>query len=382
MANPETASESMPIEPVLARFRQPIARELRRLVREARALTSASTSGGDGPLGDFYARIEYHLGWRHPDLSPAKAHPGKLLRPTLLLLSCELAAATHGRDTTQRNAIIEQALPAAAAVELVHNFSLVHDDIEDGDEARRHRPTLWKLWGVPQAINTGDGIFSLARAGLWQLPTRGVSADAVVRLADRLDRTCLELCEGQYLDMSFEGRDDITTAMYLDMIGRKTAALMACASEMGAIIGAANDPGFAGGMATFGRALGLAFQLRDDLLGIWAPTAELGKTRAGDLRRKKMTLPVIHARETATASDRAALAAAYSGKDEMPDEQIAIVLDILERTGARERVRTELRREGVAALAALDAAAGEMRDTRDPYGGLAMFAQFVSAAAG
>lgn len=382
MANPETASESMPIEPVLARFRQPIARELRRLVRGASALTSASTSGGDAPLGDFYARIEYHLGWRHPDLSPAKAHPGKLLRPTLLLLSCELAAATHGRDTTQRNAIIEQALPAAAAVELVHNFSLVHDDIEDGDEARRHRPTLWKLWGVPQAINTGDGIFSLARAGLWQLPTRGVSADAVVRLADRLDRTCLELCEGQYLDMSFEGRDDITTAMYLDMIGRKTAALMACASEMGAIIGAANDPRFAGGMATFGRALGLAFQLRDDLLGIWAPTAELGKTRAGDLRRKKMTLPVIHARETATASDRAALAAAYSGKDEMPDEQIAIVLDILERTGARERVRTELRREGVAALAALDAAAGEMRDTRDPYGGLATFAQFVSAAAG
>ncbi|HKV83580.1 MAG TPA: polyprenyl synthetase family protein [Ktedonobacterales bacterium] len=383
MANPESQIDSLPIEPVLARFRQPIARELRRIVAEAGALTSSPlTAAGGRPLDTFYAQIEYHLGWRHADLSPAKAHPGKLLRPTLLLLACELGAAAQGRDAKERDATIEQALPAAAAVELVHNFSLVHDDIEDGDEARRHRPTLWTLWGVPQAINTGDGIFSLARAGLWQLPARGTPADIVVRLADRLDRTCLELCEGQFLDMSFEGRDDITTAMYLDMIGRKTAALMACATEMGAIIGAPDDRAFAAGMAAFGRALGLAFQLRDDLLGIWAPTAELGKTGAGDLRRKKMTLPVIYARETASGSDRAVLAAAYASDKEMSAERIAAVLDILERTGARDRVRAELRRAGEAALAALGAAAGKTRDAQGPYGGLAALAHFVSAAAG
>ncbi|MGH2487190.1 MAG: polyprenyl synthetase family protein [Ktedonobacterales bacterium] len=382
MANPETRTESTPIEPVLARFRQPIARELRRIVRGAGAITPASTSFAGRQLETFYAQIEYHLGWRHSDLSTAKAHPGKLLRPTLLLLTCELGAAIRRCDATQRERTIEQALPAATAVELVHNFSLVHDDIEDGDEARRHRPTLWKLWGVPQAINTGDGIFSIARAGLWQLPARGVPADVVVRLAERLDGTCLELCEGQHLDMSFEGRDDITVAMYLDMIGRKTAALMACATEMGAIIGAPDDREFANGMAAFGRALGLAFQLRDDLLGIWAPTAELGKMRAGDLRRKKTTLPIIHARETASASDRAALGAAYAGKDEMPDKQIAAVLDILERTGARERVRAELRREGEAALRTLDSAAGEARDEQGPSGELSALARFVSAAAG
>ena len=380
MANADMRSESAGIEPSLTRFQSQISRELRRIVREARTLAPTSPTSTER-LSPFYAQMEYHLGWRHPDLTETKAHPGKLLRPTLLLLACEFGAQRHGHDAGHRAVMIEQALPAAACVELVHNFSLVHDDIEDGDETRRHRPTLWKLWGVPQAINTGDGLFSLARAGLWQLPAHGVSPAVVVRLADRLDRTCLELCEGQHLDMSFERREDVTAAMYLDMIGRKTAALIACATEMGAMIGAPEDEAYAARMAEFGRALGLAFQLRDDLLGIWASTSELGKTAAGDLRRKKMTLPVIHARETASAEDRAAIAYAYASEHDMRSEQIASVLGILDRTGARERVRRELRTQAAAARTALDAATEDESESGGPRDALAALLRFVSAAA-
>src|SRR5262249_17304146 len=167
--------------------------------------------------------------------------------------------------------------PAAVCVELVHNFSLVHDDIEDGDAERRHRPTLWKLWGVPQAINTGDGIFAMARASLWRLLDDGVDAQVVVSLAPLVDPTCLELCEGQFLDMSYEGRQDVSVTMYLEMIERKTAALMACATEMGGRLADADQPDVAVRLAQFGRALGIAFQLRDDLLGIWS-AEQLGKT--------------------------------------------------------------------------------------------------------
>ena len=379
MANAEQRTEPARIESALERYRPRISRELRRIVGRAARLTPTAPVTAQ-LLGAFYAQIEYHLGWRHPDLSAAKAHPGKLLRPTLLLLACELGAERRGADSAERAAAVESALPAAASVELVHNFSLVHDDIEDGDETRRHRPTLWTLWGVPQAINTGDGLFSLARSGLWELPARGVSPTVVVALADWLDRTCLELCEGQYLDMSFEGREDVTAAMYLDMIGRKTAALMACATRMGALIGAPEDEAFAKRMAEFGRALGLAFQLRDDLLGIWASTSELGKAAAGDLRRKKMTLPVIHARETATPGDRAVIVKAYATAGEMSQQTIARVLEILERCNARERVRRELREQAEVARAALDATTGA-DDAEGPHAALASLLRFVSAAA-
>jgi geranylgeranyl diphosphate synthase, type I len=276
---------------------------------------------------------------------------------------------------------VRRALPAAVTVELIHNFSLVHDDIEDGDEERRHRPTLWKLWGVPQAINTGDGIFALARGGLWKLAERGVPAAVVVRLASLTDQTCLELCEGQYLDMSFEGRRDVTVDMYLDMIGRKTAALMACAMETGALLGAPDRMELGAAMARFGRALGLVFQLRDDLLGIWARQEELGKTPAGDLRRKKMSLPVIHALEHAGEDDAQALWSIYAEHGPATDQQIAQALAILLRTGARERVRGGIREQGALARAALAQAAGSAPEAQEVRDLLAALLDFVLAAA-
>jgi len=368
------------VEQVMARFRP----ALRAGLREAVEL--AWRAGPPVPevaaaLADFRGQIEYQLGWRHPDLSRARGHPGKLLRPALVLLACELAAGHAGADEAECSRLVERAVPAAASIELVHNFSLIHDDIEDGDEQRRHRPTLWKLWGVPQAINSGDGLFSLARLGLWRLAERGVDPRVVIGLADLLDRTCLALCEGQFLDMHYEGRRDVSVAMYLAMIERKTAALMACAMEVGARLGASEDAALASTLARCGRALGMAFQLRDDLLGIWSADA-LGKTPAGDLRRKKMTLPILHALEHAQRADRDVLTAIYDTAGPAPEAEIVVALAALERSGARERVRAALGDAATTARAALAEAAGEAPRARAAAAQLAALVEFVVSSAG
>ncbi len=365
------------VERALARHRSVISAGLQKSLSAVRADVHPLTEAAP-LLDDFYGQIEYHLGWRHPDLTPAKHHPGKLLRPALVMFGCELAAGHAGADAPERDERARRAVPAAVCVELIHNFSLVHDDIEDGDEERRHRPTLWKLWGLPQAVNTGDGIFAIARAALWRLADEGIDPRVLVRLAALVDRTCVELCEGQYLDMSYEGRLDVTEAMYLDMIGRKTASLMACSLEMGGRLGAPGDESVAAHLARFGRALGLAFQLRDDLLGIWAAEAELGKATAGDLRRKKMSLPVIAAFAHASAADQRTLRRIYGTKGEASAEQIEEVMGILERAGVRERVVEVLREQAAVARDALDAAAGTSRAALEPRDELDVLLGFVT----
>jgi geranylgeranyl diphosphate synthase type I len=363
--------------PALARYQQLLAEGLRQALGRFRT-ADANDSTVSSLLGDFYGQMEYHFGWRQADLRPAPARPGKLLRPTLLLLACELAAGRQGADAAARAQAAMRALPAALAVELVHNFSLIHDDIQDSDEERRHRPTLWRVWGQPQAINTGDGMFALARLTLLGLLETGVPAADVARLAAALDVTCLRLCEGQHLDMRFEGRHDVTVAMYLTMIERKTAELMACALEMGGRLGG-GDEALALHLRAFGRSLGLGFQLRDDLLGIWAPRALLGKVEAGDLRRKKMSLPVIHALEHAPAADRDALLAIYGEEGPASDAQVALALQVLERTKAQERVRAALRAQCEQARAALAAAVDDAADAREPGDLLALLVDFIAA---
>ena len=237
MSSSGAATTSGNLDAVLGRYRALLGEALLQAIHDART-SAPSAADSREILDEFYGQIEYHHGWRAPDLSPTPWHPGKLIRPTLLLLACEVAAGQRGQSDQERQAAIQRAIPAALAVELVHNFSLVHDDIEDGDEERHHQPTLWKLWGVPLAINTGDGIFALARLQLSHLRARGVPAETIIELSTRLDATCIELCEGQHLDMRFEGRQDVSVAMYLDMIGRKTAALMDCAVRMGSLVGA------------------------------------------------------------------------------------------------------------------------------------------------
>ena len=208
-----------------------------------------------------YEMVRYHLG-----LDGSGAPSGKRMRPLLGLLAYASIAGDHRR-----------ALPGAAAVELGHNFSLVHDDIEDADRERRHRASLWTVYGIPQAINTGDTLFTLSRIALHRLTELGFSDAKVLRLMRLYDETCLRLCEGQYIDIWASEHDEtMSVELYFDMIGRKTAALISASIEAGALL-ATDDERVIERYRKFGWALGLAFQLNDDLLGIWGQEQATGK---------------------------------------------------------------------------------------------------------
>lgn len=310
----------------LLRHQREIQEALQQAVMKARNTAIRSEAA---ELQAFYDQIQYHLGWVDANFSPVTSNPGKLLRPTLLLLAYEASGAWG--MTNSHAGYLHRALPAAAAVELTHNFTLIHDDIEDGDAERRHRSTLWKLWGIPQAINTGDGLFALARLTLWGVLDEGVEGTIAARLGAVLDEACLVLSEGQYLDISFEERRDISVAAYVDMISRKTAALMACAAQMGAMLGTKDEETIER-LRSVGHALGVAFQVRDDLLGVWATIAELGKTPAGDVYRRKKSLPFLHALEHAKVDDQRYLRGVYQQETEITSEQVEEVLAIFARS--------------------------------------------------
>ncbi len=271
----------------------------------------------------LYDIMRYHLGWLGKDLKPADQYVGKRFRPTMCLLTYNALSGVY-----------DKALAPAAALELIHNFSLIHDDIEDMDTERRHKPTVWKLWGVPHAINAGDGMHVMANLAALKLDEQNVTHSKIVDVIKILNQTVMELCEGQYLDMSFEGRTDVTTDMYLDMISKKTAALIEASTYIGAIL-ATNDERLSESFKNFGRKIGIAFQIVDDIIGIWQKTEDTGKPKASDIKNKKKNLPVLYAFEKASKKDREVLIEIYK-KDEMSDGDVNTILDILDEVDARE----------------------------------------------
>jgi len=285
-----------------------------------------------------YGMLRYHMGWADETLAPQNYPAGKRLRPMLCLLAC----AEIGGDPVQ-------ALPAAAAIELLHNFSLIHDDIEDGDETRRHRPTLWKVWGVPQAINAGDALFTIAYAAIQRLARRGVSAQSTIDALALFTETCLALTEGQHLDIHFEERNDVTVAEYLRMIQGKTAALVGASVEIGALLGGAT-PAQQQAARHFGAASGLAFQIQDDILGIWGDPAVTGKAAGNDLLRRKKSLPILHTiNHSRVGLEFASLLNGDFGATDLPK-----ALTLLERAGARAYAEEQVRhyhQESATALA-------------------------------
>ena len=226
----------------------------------------------------FHEMLTYHMGWTGEGAGPEAT--GKRIRPLMVLLT----TAASGGDWNK-------ALPAAAAVELVHNFSLVHDDIQDNSPKRRGRDTVWTKWGAPMAINVGDALFVISNQAVVDLKNN-YPAETVLNVADVLHNTCLDLTRGQFLDMSYEERTDLTTDDYWPMVSGKTATLLSACCHIGAILGNA-DPEKQDAYKSFGQYLGLAFQIQDDILGIWGNETVTGKSAASDLVEGKNSLPVL-----------------------------------------------------------------------------------------
>lgn len=301
----------------------------------------AALTATDAAAARHYEIMQYHMGWRDPELRPVAMPAGKRIRPMLCLLACAAA----GGDP-------RHAVPAAAGLELLHNFSLIHDDIEDKSTLRRHRPTAWVLFGMPIACNAGDGMLSAGHLAFFRSERYAVPAPRILTALWRFDETCLALTEGQFLDMSFEARQDVTPEDYTRMIAGKTGALLAAAPEIGAVIAGAPSE-VAAAYRGYGAALGRAFQLQDDILGIWGDEAITGKSAASDILSKKKTLPVLLALADAVVGPR--LRAVYA-RPTLTTDDVPGVLALLNEAGARAATQAAVRAATAEARAALIAA--------------------------
>lgn len=256
--------------------------------------------------------VAYHMGWADPSGAPTQAKSGKLIRPTLCLWAC-----------TASGGSIEAALGAAAAIEWFHNFTLVHDDIQDEDRTRHGRDTVWSLWGVPQAINAGDAMQTLAFASLAggaAEPQRSLAAVRSIAAAG------LRVIEGQCLDLELEGETETTLRAYLHMVAAKTGALLAAGMEAGALLGGAAEEQ-ARAFARAGRLLGTAFQVRDDWLGMFGDSALTGKPSSGDAGRYKMTFPVVCAAHAMSTLQRRRLREIFRARHENPEPKLRALLE-------------------------------------------------------
>jgi geranylgeranyl diphosphate synthase, type I len=287
------------------------------------AVDSAEATAGHCRVYDL---ARYQLGWTDGEghrlgAAEAQRHGGKKLRPALTLLACEAAGGAWS-----------QALPAAAAIELIHNFSLVHDDVEDGDRLRRHRLTVWGRWGVPLAVNCGSAMQALVYRALlngeWRDP------ELPLGLINLVTRAILEMTEGQHLDLVFQDRGDISVVSYFDMTARKTGALLEAAMRCGGRIAGA-PAAVEAGLARFGRSFGLAFQARDDYLGVWGEPTTRGKAVGADILRKKKSLPIVYALEHDSAGAGLLIQRVMS-QDLISDTDCLEVIAALDQCGARE----------------------------------------------
>ncbi|MGW4023568.1 polyprenyl synthetase family protein [Streptomyces sp. NPDC005009] len=302
---------------------------LRTLVRPA--LTEAVPR-----LGPELRRVAaYHMGWTDADGRPTAADSGKGLRGCLALLSAEVS----GRP--------EAGLPGAVAMELVHNFSLLHDDVIDLDRSRRHRPTAWTVFGIGPAIVAGDALLTLALSVLLESGTP-TAAEAVAAMLAATDR----MIDGQAKDLSFQVQQDLTVDDVLDMFERKTGALFGVAASIGAILAGA-EPAMVAALNRYGTSLGIAFQAVDDLLGTFGDPEVTGKDVGGDVRRRKLTLPLA----TALSSEQEAAAelrAIMKTDGELDAGLVGRATRLIEECGGREVTRQYVREHHNTAITALE----------------------------
>lgn len=283
--------------------------------------------------------ISYHLGWED------SGKHGKRLRPLMTLLC-----------TGAFDGDLNAALPAALSVEYLHNFTLIHDDIEDRSEFRHGRETVWKRWGIAQAINAGDALFCIAQLAMLELS--GTCGDDVAAQATAaLNQVCFHLTQGQYLDIAFESADQINLETYLSMIEGKTAALISFSTALGGIV-TRQDKGILTSLSTFGKQLGMAFQIQDDFLGIWGNQEEIGKSTSIDLQTKKKTLPVLYGLKHSEQFNE------LWSLNNPSLEQISLMADLLDSCGAKDYINKHVADYTNQAFDALDASFDHTKNDR------------------
>lgn len=283
---------------------------------ESKMIRITHQRGEKAPL--LREMIDHNFGW---DNNVNDQQSGKRIRPLIVML---VGSALEGN----RDALIT----VGAAIELVHNFTLVHDDIQDQSLERRHRKTVWSIWGGAQAINAGDGIFIFGQLALTELPQFSVPATKVIDISKNLLNTTLDIAEGQIMDIEFETQASVSTTEYIEMITGKTASLIACSAKCGAIIGS-NDVKIVNAYEKFGYYLGLSFQMLDDYLGIWGDENITGKSTASDIVRRKKTLPILWGMENASKQEKKILDDVFI-KDNITENDVLRVRDLLTQIGA------------------------------------------------
>ncbi|MBL8163248.1 MAG: polyprenyl synthetase family protein [Anaerolineae bacterium] len=288
---------------------------------------------------DFSVMLRYAMGWVDAKNQPYTHTTGKRIRPILLLLCVESA----GGDW-------RKGLPAAAAVELLHNFTLIHDDIQDDSPIRHNRSTVWIEWGRANAINAGDALFTLAYCALESLSRQSIAPEIIIKIWRIFNHTMLELTRGQHMDMRFEHETRVTTDEYISMLRGKTAALVTACAQIGALIGSADDER-AAHFAEFGMNLGIAFQIRDDLLGIWGDPSVTGKSAATDILSRKKSLPVLYGLEHSSA-----LQVVYQ-RNPFSEQDVKEAVELLDGVNAREYTLRSETEYYTRAMNALQAAA-------------------------
>ncbi len=278
--------------------------------------------------GLLYNMLLYQLGWMDDQGTPVSGLSGERIHPVLSLLSCESLVGKH-----------DPALPAAAAVELVHNFALIHEDVQSGSPNRGQRPTVWWIWGPGQAINAGDGMHALARVALMRLRDRGMAASRVLDAMRLLDESCLTMCEGQYMDLVFQEKLEVGVNSYLKMATAKTGALMSCAMGLGALA-ATEDDDSVRAFQECGKALGVAYQIRADVQDLWATSGE-GMPSDNVLNKKKL-LPIVYTLEVGDIRTKRELGTIYFKRVLEPDD-VRQVINILNEKSALEHAEKMIR---------------------------------------
>ena len=312
----------------------PTVEELTHLVD---AELSSIVSSREMPL---YRMMSYHLGWSDAqglsDVPTAKER----IHGVLCLLACRAV----GGDP-------ELALPVAAAVELVHNFCLIHDDVQGGNPRRDDRDAVWWVWGPAQAINAGDGMHALARLAMFRLLQRGVAADKTFRAVQLLDEASLQTCEGRFLDLEAQERIDLSVEAYLRMASTKTGALVSCSMKLGALV-ASEDEVALDALGSCGAKVGLAMQMRADIRELWGDGQET-PAPTPELMNKKKLLPVVYALEKATLNEKRKMGEVYFKRVLEPDD-VARLRETIEGMGVRKECEGLVDRHHAEAIAALD----------------------------